>query len=105
MSEEHKRMDIMEFVEAGFLQEANRQFFHPLGLTLEVVVEKGITRIAGVRDARQDPEGFWFGEGDLDIEKARKIERLLQEKRRTREQLLGYHIQPVPWPSGIRHEE
>lgn len=35
---EVKRIDIKEFRELGFLQEANRQFFHPLGLALEVVV-------------------------------------------------------------------
>lgn len=28
-------MDMQEFQEGGFLQEANRQFFHPLGLALE----------------------------------------------------------------------
>jgi hypothetical protein len=31
-----KRMDIREFRELGFLQEANRLFFHPHGLALEV---------------------------------------------------------------------
>lgn len=30
-----KYMDLTEFREKGFLQEANRQFFHPLGLALE----------------------------------------------------------------------
>ncbi len=29
-----KYIDIREFVEEGFLQEANRLFFHPLGLAL-----------------------------------------------------------------------
>jgi hypothetical protein len=35
-----KRIDVREFREAGFLLEANRQFFHPHGLALE------ITRVA-----------------------------------------------------------
>lgn len=35
-----KRIDIKEFRAIGFLQEVNRQFFHPLGLALEVVTEK-----------------------------------------------------------------
>lgn len=30
-----KYMDMAEFQEGGYLQEANRQFFHPLGLALE----------------------------------------------------------------------
>lgn len=31
-----KRMPIREFKDLGFLQEANRQFFHPHGLALEI---------------------------------------------------------------------
>jgi hypothetical protein len=40
-----KRIDIADFRAAGYL-EANRLFFHPLGLALEVVVEdeKAATR-------------------------------------------------------------
>ena len=30
-----KQLDIEEFVEFGYLQEANRRYFHPLGLELE----------------------------------------------------------------------
>lgn len=36
-----KRMDLTEFRRLGFLQEVNRQFFHPLGLALEMIVETG----------------------------------------------------------------
>ena len=39
MSEEIKRIDIKEFREKGFLQEVNRQFFHPLGLALEIIID------------------------------------------------------------------
>jgi hypothetical protein len=35
---EIKMMDIGEFVENGYLQEANRIFFHPLGLAMSVSV-------------------------------------------------------------------
>lgn len=38
MADEIKYMDVAEFRELGFLQEANRQFFHPLGLALSVAV-------------------------------------------------------------------
>lgn len=31
-----KYLDLREFLDGGFLQEANRQFFHPLGLALEI---------------------------------------------------------------------
>ncbi len=54
-------MDIAEFVDLGYLQEANRQFFHPLGLALAVEVdEDGTGYITGVWDEREDLEGIWF---------------------------------------------
>lgn len=97
---EPKRIDISEFRELGFLQEANRQFFHPLGLALEVVQEEcercggdgiekypprdactecggvGFTeRLGGIWDYRDDPEGMTFGEGyGLDPEKAAYVD-------------------------------
>ena len=37
--EKIKRIDIKKFAEMGFLQEANRKFFHPLGLALEIIVD------------------------------------------------------------------
>lgn len=66
-ADEIKRMDIKEFRELGFLQEANRQFFHPLGLALETVVdeETGEERLGGVWDYRDDPEGIFFFGGHL----------------------------------------
>src|ERR1700757_4623348 len=33
-----RHIDLAEFREQGFLQEANRQFFHPLGLALEMTI-------------------------------------------------------------------
>lgn len=45
MAEQPKRIDISEFRELGFLQEANRLFFHPLGLALETVQDEcGVCR-------------------------------------------------------------
>lgn len=38
MGQEIKRIPIKELRELGFLQEANRQFFHPHGLALEVTI-------------------------------------------------------------------
>lgn len=64
MPEKIKKMDIQEFLDGGFLQEANRVFFHPLGLALEVTVptEPGEAPacISGVWDYREDPEGMCF---------------------------------------------
>ena len=65
MSDPIKRMDIREFRELGYLQEANRRFFHPLGLALEVVTsdpEDGDQswRLGGIWEYREDPEGITF---------------------------------------------
>lgn len=59
--EEPKLIDIREFVEQGFLQEVNRQFLHPHGLALSVIVnDNGTYEFAGVWDYRDDPEGIIY---------------------------------------------
>ena len=46
---EIKRMSIKEFREKGYLQELNRQFLHPLGLALEIIInEDGSESLGGV---------------------------------------------------------
>lgn len=59
MSDDVKRIDIAEFRKRGFLQEVNRQFFHPLGLALEVVIEDECIVCGGSgkgpEPRRQDP--------------------------------------------------
>jgi hypothetical protein len=93
-----KRIDIKEFREFGFLQEVNRQYLHPLGLALEIVIEEdGTEHLGGVWDYRDDPEGMQFG-GSLDADKAERVGELLLEKSKTRMALLGYVIQPVGEP-------
>ena len=58
-----KRMSVKEFREKGFLQEANRLFFHPLGLALEVKnVDTPEECLGGIWDYRDDPEGMLFGD-------------------------------------------
>jgi hypothetical protein len=97
-----KRIDIKEFRRLGFLQEANRLFFHPLGLALEVDIDEdtGNESLVGVWDYRDDPEGILFGDAVMDTDDARKKAEhvaLLREKHReTREKLVGNIIQPIP---------
>lgn len=58
-----KWIDLKEFVDKGYLQEANRLFFHPLGLSLAVAVDDvgvGVT-FHGFMDCRDDPDGVLFG--------------------------------------------
>ena len=63
-----KRIGIKEFQEEGYLQEANRRFFHPLGLALEVIMndEDGSMVLGGIWDSRDDPEGILFDDYDHD---------------------------------------
>ena len=100
-SDKIKRMDIKEFRDGGYLQEANRRFFHPLGLALEVTGdddEEGNyapEALGGIWDYRDDPEGMRFGKALLSSAKAEKIDREWEEKERTREEELGYMVQPA----------
>lgn len=90
-------MSVKEFREMGLLQEMNRRFLHPLGLAMEVIVDKetGEERIERLWDNREDPEGWNFIPGLIDAEKARAI--FDEEARRLdyRERTLGYGIQPL----------
>ena len=93
-----KKIDIKEFHEFGFLQEVNRQFFHPLGLALEVIVnEDGEEEIGGLFDARDDPEGIIFGDfnGEVGVMKARRVQQLQEEKAKVRRERFGYVVQPI----------
>lgn len=84
---ERKRIDIKEFRERGYLQEANRLFFHPLGLALEIIIdeETGEEKLGGVWDSRDDPEGILFTEWDY--QKSVDILRELLERRKVRAKL------------------
>ena len=90
-------MPIKKFRDIGLLQEVNRKFFHPLGLALEIKIErdKGEYWISGVRDYRQDPEGVRFGVDQLSEKKAEKVKALWQKKALRRKKILGYVVQPL----------
>lgn len=93
-------MDLAEFRDLGLLQEVNRQFFHPMGLALEMTIEEdGSASISGVWDYRDDPEGMIMGDEIVNDkqwkEHADRIMELFESKRKVREESLGWHIQPV----------
>ena len=79
-----KRMDIKEFQNRGYLQEANRLFFHPLGLALEVIIndEDGSVRLGGIWDSRDDPEGIMFDDFDRGKAHTVRIESIAKRNRR-----------------------
>lgn len=84
-------MDVDEFQEVGLIQEVNRLFFHPRGLALAVQVdEDGTKRFAGVLDAREDPEGFFFADWPEDAEeKAERVREMSKSRSTTRLNVQG----------------
>ena len=99
--QDHKYMNIIEFRERGYLQEANRRFFHPLGLALEVVCEEdGSERLGGIWDSRDDPEGILFDSYNRDS--AKRVEGELVNKVAVRAKMSecdakGIQIHPEVW--------
>lgn len=90
-----KEMDVSEFRREGYLQELNRQFLHPLGLALEVVVEEdGTERLGRIWDYRDDPEGMNYHKSMDLSEKAANISRVVAERAPARLKKLGYWVQP-----------
>ena len=91
-------MDLDEFRKEGYLLEANRRFFHPLGLALFIVydTDTGQPLRLGVYDWRHDPEGCMFDQlTQQEKELAAKIEREWQEHAAVRQEKLGFVIQPL----------
>jgi hypothetical protein len=89
-------MDIAEFRSLGFLQEVNRQFLHPRGLALEVVVaDDGTESLGGIWDYRDDAEGVLYLGQDLDPEKAATVQAEYERHVEERTKLLGSPIQRV----------
>jgi hypothetical protein len=95
---EMPKMSIEEFRKSGYLREVNRQFFYPLGLALEVVVnDDGTETLGGIWDYRSDPEGMFFADGVLDDiaeEQFKKIDADREEKAKVRISKYGCDVQP-----------
>ncbi len=99
---EIKKIDIKDFRESGYLQEANRRFFHPLGLALEVSIEDGKELISGVWDYREDKEGIYYDIQNSEPERKEKflknknfIDSQLKERGDLRKSELGFKIEPI----------
>lgn len=85
-------MDIKEFRDMGLLVEVNRNFFHPLGLALEVVADSdGTERVSGVWDCRKDDEGICYEK--VNKEKVLKAQEFIKRRHKKRLNTLGYIIQ------------
>lgn len=88
-------MDIKEFRAKGLLQEANRLFFHPRGLALEVVVDDDTKeeKLGGIWDYRDDPVGIFYQEGIISWLKICYVKSLFDNKKRARIKACGSIIQ------------
>jgi hypothetical protein len=93
--DEDKKMTPQEFREQGYLQEVNRRFLHPLGLSLQVIKdEDGTERFGALGDRRNSPEGLLFAEGMINPEWAERIHREGEKKYDMRYKKYGWYTQP-----------
>jgi hypothetical protein len=97
---DQKVMNLKELIEVGYLMEANRQFFHPLGLELSVNFDNNEDGELFIVDGRSIPEGLKYDElSDLDSnEKNKNIMNIVRKRFSTRIRHLGYTIQPIILP-------
>jgi hypothetical protein len=86
----NKKMTGLEMSDEGYLQEVNRQFFHPLGLAMYVDPE---TNEMGVFDYRDDLEGVAFN--SISINKTQQVMGRALDRFKARNDALGYWIQPA----------
>ncbi len=101
--EEIKRIDLDEFIKNGYLQEVNRQFFHPLGLALEIIVEDGkAISLGGIWDDRDSKEGIYYDIKNSDDERKKSFKKKAQyvaeernKMKQIRHELLGDIIEPI----------
>jgi len=104
LSNNVKRMSIKEFQEKGYLQEVNRQFLHPLGLALEIIIsDDNEPTLGGVWDHREDSEGLYYdleNSNNKRIERFEKNKKFIQNEFKTRSseriKLFNNIIEPIP---------
>lgn len=91
--------DLGKFHDFGFVQEVNREFFHPLGLALAVVVddETGERQSLVVFDWRDDKEGAIFADlsSEDNVVKEERVARLRSEISVARIKRFGWIVQPI----------
>lgn len=100
-------VDLAAFLERGFLQEVNRQWFHPRGLALSVRTKEDGSQHLELLDDSDDREGWIFDWQGMSAEeradsrdKARRVEVSDAHRRPYRLAVLGFWEQPIPEPTG-----
>jgi hypothetical protein len=92
-----------EFRELGYLEEVNRRFFHPMGLSMCFTEhDDGTETFTGFLEGTDD-EGWVMGyqsypdpdrAHEIAIERARKWDAEWESRRRVREYRFGWMVQP-----------
>lgn len=101
MDKKKRNMPLKEFMDAGYLQELNRRFLHPLGLMMEFDIDKdtGEVKFGRIYDYRDDLEGIIFAEEltkeEDFIKKAKRIQEEIERRFPIRSRRLGSFIQPI----------
>ena len=92
-------INLQEFMEGGYLQELNREFLHPLGLAMSVIIEEDDdgnienVEFGGIVDHRDDSEGMLFAEDMIERDKTDKVSGEFAEKAENRMDKYGFIIQ------------
>lgn len=92
-----EKLDPLDALKYGLIQEANRQFFHPLGMALAVVeFDDGQPPYLELH-VSDDPEGMAFDRLDdgLSEVKAKLVAARLQAISGPRTARLGFVVQPI----------
>ncbi|MCK9574844.1 MAG: hypothetical protein WC979_02685 [Candidatus Pacearchaeota archaeon] len=111
--EDLKTMSGEEFRDKGYLQEANRQFFHRLGLALSMIIDaEGNVVSFQIVDKREDKEGIYF---DLKTAEPARIKKFhknanfigkeMNKRTTKRMKLFGSSVEPIPTASDENSED
>ena len=95
------KMDLREFISEGFLQEANRQFFHLHGLSLGVEFRGNKPLKLLVYDAREDKEGFVYEPEQINNISVAKVYVERTKHALHRISLFGQEMQPPNYEQDI----
>ena len=96
----HPYADITELLDLGLLQEANRRFFHILGLELVVRVGESGEETLSIIDGREEVGGMIFRHQEepwstVRRDRAHRVEEMWKRCLAARSQRYGFERQPV----------
>lgn len=96
----HPYADVAELLELGVLQEANRRFFHILGLELVVRVGESGEHTLSIIDGREDDGGLIFRHpeeswSEIRRERVNRVGEMWERCVAARSDRYGFERQPV----------